>query len=63
MNTPKTTPPKDTPEPRNVAVTVLENRTTICGAVVASGRCDFPLTKTEAKALEALGKVTITGIF
>jgi hypothetical protein len=52
-----------TPEPRNVAVTVLENRTSICGAVVAAGRCDFPLTQTEAKALEALGKVTITGIF
>jgi hypothetical protein len=55
--------PKQTDEPRNVAVTVIENRTAIRGAIVAAGRCDFPLTKTEAEALEALGKVRIDGIF
>lgn len=50
-------------EPRNVSVYVLENRTTLCGAVVAAGKCDFPITATEAKALEALGKVKILGLF
>lgn len=50
-------------EPRNVAVTVLENRTKIGAAIVAAGPCDFPLTKTDAEALQALGKVKITGIF
>lgn len=50
-------------EPRNVAVTVLENRTKIGNAICAAGRCDFPLTATEAKALEALGKVRVEGIF
>lgn len=52
-----------TPEDRNVAVTVLQNRTKIGKAIVAAGRCDFPLTMTEAKALEALGKVRIEGLF
>jgi hypothetical protein len=50
-------------EPRNVAVSILENATKIGNAIVASGPCDFPLTMTDAKALEALGKVKITGIF
>lgn len=52
-----------TEEPRNVAVTVLENRTKIGRAIVAAGRCDFALTKSEAEALQALGKVRIDGIF
>lgn len=56
---------KDAPteEPRNVAVTALENRLKIGKAVVAAGPVDFPLTASEAKALEQLGKVQITGIF
>lgn len=49
-------------EPRNVVVTVLENRTLIRGAICAAGRCSFGLTLTEAKALEALGKVRIDGL-
>jgi hypothetical protein len=53
----------ETAEPRNVAVTVLENRTRIRGAIVAAGPCDFPLSKSEAEALQALGKVRIDGIF
>ena len=57
----------DTPttpaEPRNVAVHALQNRVEIGNAIVAAGRVDFPLTMTEAKALEALGLVQITGIF
>jgi predicted outer membrane repeat protein len=65
-------PPKDTAaaaapdttgEPRNVAVTVLENRTKIGGAICAAGPCDFPLRKSDAEALQALGKVRIDGIF
>lgn len=51
------------PEERTIAVTVLENRTKIGNAIVAAGRCDFPLTMSEAKALEALGKVRIDGLF
>lgn len=52
-----------TQEPRNVAVTILENRTSVRGAIVEAGKCDFPLTKSEADALVALGKATIIGIF
>ena len=55
--------PETNGEPRNVAVHVLANRTKIGSAVCAAGPCDFPLTPTEAKALEGLGKVRITGIF
>ena len=55
--------PETTPEPRNVAVEVLANRTKIGKAIVAAGPCDFPLTSSEATALEALGKVRIVGIF
>ncbi len=50
-------------EARNVAVTVLKPRTKIGKAIVADGPCDFPLTKSEAESLAALGLVTITGIF
>ena len=50
-------------EARNVAVYALETRLKIGPAIVASGRVDFPLTMTEAKALEALGKVHILGLF
>lgn len=50
-------------EPRNVAVYVLENRTQIGKAIVAAGKCDFPLCKSDAEALQALGKVRILGIF
>lgn len=65
----KTTAPAAAPattandEPRNVAVTVLKNRTKIGAAIVAAGPCDFPLTKTEADALVGLGLVRITGLF
>ena len=51
------------PEPRNIAVTVLEKRTKIGKALCARGPLDFPLTESEAKALEKLGKVKITGLF
>lgn len=50
-------------EPRNVAVTVLQNRTKIGRSICAAGPCDFPLTATEAKALQDLGLVRITGLF
>lgn len=49
-------------EPRNVAVTVLQNRTKIGNAICAAGRCDFAITASQAKALEQLGKVRIDGI-
>lgn len=58
-----TEPPVEQPEPRNVAVEVIANATKIGNAIVAQGPCDFPLTMTQAKALESLGKVRITGIF
>ena len=58
-----TTAPAAASEPRNVAVDVLENRTLIRGMLVAAGRCDFPLTKTEAETLEGLKKVHIVGEF
>ena len=50
-------------EPRNVAVTVLKKRTKIGKAICARGPLDFPLSETEAKALEKLGLVKITGLF
>lgn len=50
-------------EPRNVAVTVLKKRTKIGKAICARGPLDFPLTETEAKQLESLGFVKITGTF
>jgi hypothetical protein len=56
--------PEDTPqaEPENVVVTVLQPRTLIRKAICGQGRCSFLLTATEAKALEALGKIRIEGI-
>lgn len=50
-------------EKANVAVEVLVNRTKIGNAICAIGPCSFPLTKTQAKELEELGCVRITGIF
>ncbi len=57
--------PTKTPalEPRNIRVTVLKNRTQIGKAICAAGPCDFPLTETDAKTLQGLGLVTITGTF
>ena len=60
---PSTATTAETPEPCNVAVRVLSNRTKIGTAIVAAGPCDFPLTKTDADALAALGLVEITGLF
>lgn len=54
-------PDESVPEPRNIAVTVLANRTQIRNAICAAGKCDFALTLTEAQTLEALGKVSIDG--
>lgn len=64
MKSPKPTKQATAPEPEaeNVVVTVLENRTLIRRAICGAGRCSFLLTATEAKALEALGKVRIEGI-
>lgn len=58
-----TTTDSVTPEPCNVAVDILENRTKVRNAICAAGACEFPLTKTEADSLVALGKARITGIF
>jgi len=58
-----TTEPGAAGEARNIKVTVLANRTAICGAIVAAGPCDFPLTQPEADALVKMGKVRIDGIF
>ena len=60
---PKQSPAEETPEPRNVAVEVLVPRTKIGKAIVATGPCDFPITKSEADALAALKLARITGIF
>lgn len=51
------------PEARNVAVQILENGLKIGNAICGIGPCSFPLTASDAKALEALGKVRITGLF
>ena len=50
------------PEPRNVVVRALQNRTKIGKAIVAAGRVDFPVTASEAKALKDLGLVEIEGV-
>jgi hypothetical protein len=52
-----------TPEARNVAVQILENGLKIGNAICGIGPCSFPLTASDAKALEALGKVRISGLF
>gem|GEM_PF-7008534 len=61
--TPEPTPPPAATEERNIAVTILENGLKIGNAICGSGPCSFPLTMADAKTLEALGKVRITGIF
>lgn len=64
MNTFDENLPEETPaEPAIYAVTALENHLKIGSAIVAAGPVDFPLTLTDAKALEALGKVKIEGLF
>lgn len=50
-------------EPRIYAVECLQNRTKIGKAIVAAGRVDFPLTKSEAVALQDAGLVKIVGTF
>ena len=59
----KAAAPIPSAEPANVAVFVLQNRTQIGKAICAHGKCDFPLTATEAQTLESLGKVRILGTF
>lgn len=59
---PKATEPA-APEPKNVRVQVLQNRTQIGKAICAAGPCDVRLTLSDAKALEALGLVRVLGIF
>jgi hypothetical protein len=49
-------------EPRNVIVSALKNHTKLGKAIVAAGRVDFPLTKSEADAAVAAGLVTIVGV-
>ena len=56
-------PEATTREVANTAVTALKNRTKIGKAIVAAGPVDFPLTAADAKALQDLGLVTITGLF
>lgn len=56
------TPTPSTEEPRNVAVDVIKNCTRLKGAILAVGRCPFPLTMSEAKTAEAMGLVRIVGI-
>lgn len=51
------------PEVRNVAVQILENGLKIGHAICGIGPCSFPLTASDARALEALGKVRIIGLF
>ena len=51
------------PEPRNIAVEILENGMQIGEAICGTGPCTFPLTLPDATTLEALGKVRIIGIF
>jgi hypothetical protein len=49
-------------EPANISVYVLIPRTKIGKAICGKGRLPFPLTATQAKTLEAMGKVRIDGI-
>lgn len=51
------------PDPRNIAVEILENGLKIGNAICGLGPCSFPLALPDAKTLEALGKIRITGIF
>ena len=55
--------PNTSPEPRNIAAIVPVARCTIGEADYGTGPLPIALTATEAKALELLGLVTITGIF
>lgn len=68
----KNAPTKDAPaaaeaaksssdEPANVIVDVLKAGTKIGNAICGKGRCSFPLTASQAKTLEDLGKVKIVG--
>ncbi len=57
------TAPETTAAVANTAVTALKDRTKIGKAIVAAGPVDFPLTAADAKALEDLGLVKITGLF
>ena len=50
-------------EPRNVAAMVIGDRCTIGAIDYGTGALPIPLTMTEAKALEALGFIAITGLF
>jgi hypothetical protein len=56
-------PIKSESEPRNVAGTVIVNRCSIGVTDYGMGALPIPLTMTEAKALESLGLITITGLF
>lgn len=50
-------------EPRNVAAMVIGDRCTIGVTDYGTGALPIPLTMTEAKALESLGFISITGLF
>jgi hypothetical protein len=56
------TPEKADQEPRNVRVEALQNRTHILGGIFAAGEVPLLLTPSEAKSLEALGKVRVLGV-
>lgn len=52
-----------TEEPCNVAINVLKNRTKVGKAICGAGPCTFPVTKTMADQLVALGLAEIIGSF
>lgn len=57
-----TAPAEEAAEIANIAVDVIKPGTKIGKAICGKGRCSFPLTMSQAKALESLGKVRIVGI-
>jgi hypothetical protein len=61
-DTKKTTESTAAEEPRNVVIFALENRLKVGKAIVAYGRVDFPVTKSQADALVSLGKARIEGV-
>ena len=50
-------------EPRNVAAIVIADRVTLGPTDYGRGPLPIGITATEAKSLEKLGLITITGIF
>ena len=62
MKTDKSSTPKPAKEEPKIIVDVLKPGTKIGKAICGKGRLSFPLTPSEAKTLEDLGKVKIVGI-